>query len=354
MRIAITGAAGFIGSALCRHFAAAGAAEIHGIDKLTYAANPVTLEELRALPSFEFYQADIADPAAIRAAIQAIKPDAIVHLAAETHVDRSIDQTAPFVTTNLAGTHHLLEAALDHYRALPQAQQASFRFLHVSTDEVYGALGATGAFTETSNFSPNSPYAASKAGAEHLVRAWHHTFGLPTIISNCANNYGPYQYPEKLIPLMILKALRGEHLPVYGRGINVRDWLYVDDHAAALGLILARGVVGEKYHIGGLQEITNLALVESLCDLLDAKLLDSALRPHKNLIHFVDDRPGHDFRYAMNIDKIGKELGWRPKLGLAEGLARTVDWYLARQDWCAALETRYAGQRLGLGKTGHG
>ena len=298
-------------------------------------------------------QTDITDAAALRATIRKIQPDAIIHLAAETHVDRSIDQTAPFIATNLAGTHNLLEAALDHYRSLPPEARTRFRFLHISTDEVYGSLGATGAFHESSPFAPNSPYAASKAGAEHLVRAWQQTFDLPVIISNCSNNYGPYQFPEKLIPHMILKALYGEQLPVYGRGANVRDWLYVDDHAAALWLILQRGQPGEKYHIGGQQEITNLVLVESLCDLLDAKLADSALRPHKNLIHFVDDRPGHDFRYAMNIDKIGRELNWRPTVALAEGLARTVDWYLARQDWWRALRDCYAGERLGLGKTGH-
>lgn len=353
MRVAITGAAGFIGSTLCRHILAGAKAEIHAIDKLTYAANPVTLAELRTLPGFAFHHTDITDPVALRATIRKIQPDAIIHLAAETHVDRSIDQTAPFIATNLVGTYNLLEATLDHYRSLPSEQQAHFRFLHVSTDEVYGALGATGAFTETSHFAPNSPYAASKAGAEHLVRAWQQTYDLPVIISNCSNNYGPYQFPEKLIPNMILKALHGERLPVYGQGANVRDWLYVDDHAAALWLILQRGQPGEKYHIGGLQEITNLALVESLCDLLDAKLTDSALRPHKNLIQFVDDRPGHDFRYAMNIDKTSRELGWKPSIALPEGLARTVDWYLTRHDWWRSLHERYAGERLGLGKTGH-
>ncbi|MGB4102125.1 MAG: dTDP-glucose 4,6-dehydratase [Alphaproteobacteria bacterium] len=354
MRVAITGAAGFIGSALCRHILAAGGTEVHGIDRLTYAANPVTLTELRALQGFIFHQTDIADATAIRATIQAIRPDAIIHLAAETHVDRSIDQTAPFIATNLGGTYNLLEAALDLYRTASPAARARFRFLHISTDEVYGSLGTTGAFSETSSFAPNSPYAASKAGAEHLARAWQNTYDLPVIITNCSNNYGPYQYPEKLIPHMILKALNGAPLPVYGRGANVRDWLYVDDHAAALWLILQKGLPGEKYHIGGRQEMTNLALVESLCDLLDTRMQDSALRPHKNLIRFVGDRPGHDFRYAMNIDKIGRELGWAPAVPLAEGLARTVDWYLARQDWVCALETRYAGERLGLGKTpGH-
>lgn len=354
MQLAVTGAAGFIGSALCRHVLADGKARVHGIDKLTYAANPVTVAELSALPGFVLHQADIADPAALRTALQSIQPDAIIHLAAETHVDRSIDQTAPFITTNLNGTYHLLEAALAYYRSLPQARQDQFRFLHVSTDEVYGALDATGAFSETAPHAPNSPYAASKAGAEHLARAWMQTYGLPVIITNCSNNYGPYQFPEKLIPNMIIKALHGETLPIYGQGTNVRDWLYADDHAAALWLILRRGRPGEKYHIGGRQEIDNLALVESLCDLLDARLPAGKHRPHKSLMRFVADRPGHDFRYAMNIDKITRELGWRPATALAEGLAQTVDWYLARRDWWEQSRDHYAGERLGLGKAGHG
>ncbi|MEJ0062583.1 MAG: dTDP-glucose 4,6-dehydratase [Alphaproteobacteria bacterium] len=350
MRIAVTGAAGFIGQAFSRHALAAGA-QVHGIDKLTYAANPVTVAELEAQPGFTLHRADIAEPAAMRDLIRRIAPQAVIHLAAETHVDRSIDHTAPFVATNIVGTHSLLEAALDYCRALSPAEKAQFRFLHVSTDEVYGALGAEdSAFAETSVFAPNSPYAASKASAEHLARAWHHTYGLPVMIGNCSNNYGPYQFPEKLIPNMILKALHGEPLPVYGHGKHVRDWLYVDDHAEALWLILTRGKIGEKYHIGGKAETANLALVETICAMLDAAMPGSSHRPHRNLINFVADRPGHDFRYAMNIAKIERELGWRPKTSMEDGLQRTLDWYLARRDWWQGIRDSYAGERLGLGR----
>lgn len=353
MRLAVTGAVGFIGSAFCRHVLVNSKIQVYGIDKLTYAANPMTVAELSALPGFMLRQADIADPRTLRPILNEAEPDAIVHIAAETHVDRSIDETAPFITTNLNGTYHLLEAALDYYRGLPPAKQKKFLFLHVSTDEVYGSLGQTGAFSESSPYAPNSPYAASKAGGEHIVRAWAHTYGLPAIITNCSNNYGPYQFPEKLIPNMIIKALHGEILPIYGQGNNIRDWLYVDDHAAALWLILQNGKPNEKYHIGGQQEIDNKSLVESLCDMLDVRVPNSPYRPHRSLIRYVVDRPGHDFRYAMNIEKISQELGWKPTTALAEGLAQTVDWYLTHRDWWQQSRTGYTGERLGLGKAAH-
>ncbi|MBI1272717.1 MAG: dTDP-glucose 4,6-dehydratase [Alphaproteobacteria bacterium] len=346
-KILVTGAVGFIGSAFCRYVLQNNLAEIVGVDKMTYAASPRTLEDLQKFPGFQFCKLDITD-AAIVNVMETTAPDAVIHFAAETHVDRSIDSSGAFIHTNLIGTYVLLEASRVYLASLPPEKQERFRFHNVSTDEVYGSLGKDGAFSETTPYAPNSPYSASKAGADHLVRAWYQTYGLPTIISNCSNNYGPYQFPEKLIPNMITKALRGEKLPVYGKGDNVRDWLYVDDHAEALWLVLTRGRLGEKYMIGGDGEKTNLDLVKQLCTLLDEKLPDAAHRPHEGLIEFVTDRPGHDKRYATDITKMNNELGWKPKIMLPEGLAKTVDWYLGNRIWWEDIHGRqYAGERLG-------
>jgi dTDP-glucose 4,6-dehydratase len=275
----------------------------------------------------------------------------VAHLAAESHVDRSIEGPSAFLETNIMGTYTLLSAARSYYEGLTSEAKADFRFLHVSTDEVYGSLGAEGLFEETTAYAPNSPYSASKAAADHLVRAWQHTYGLPTLVSNCSNNYGPYHFPEKLIPLMILNGLQGKPLPVYGQGENVRDWLYVEDHARALALILERGVLGEKYNIGGHNEVSNLQVVQSLCQLLDERLPNSPHGPHEQLITYVTDRPGHDFRYAIDASKIQRELGWMPQETFETGLAKTVDWYLNNEAWWRPiLNTTYQGQRLGLVK----
>lgn len=345
-RILVTGAAGFIGSAFCRHVLDQGLAEIVAIDKMTYAASPATLADLQKRQHFSFYQTDICG-ADVFTILQTEKPNAIVHLAAETHVDRSIDSAGAFIQTNIVGTYVLLEASRLYRAQLPAAQQDNFRFLHVSTDEVYGSLGRDDApFSESTPYAPNSPYSASKASADHLVRAWGQTYGLPVLISNCSNNYGPFQFPEKLIPNMILKALHGEKLPVYGTGDNVRDWLYVDDHAAALWAILTRGQTGEKYLVGGDGEKTNLDLVKHLCRLLDERCPANA--PHENLITFVTDRPGHDKRYAMDYSKLTRELGWHPQTMLPEGLAQTVSWYLENRAWWEDIRSHcYAGERLG-------
>lgn len=350
MIIAITGAAGFIGSALVRHLCALGGFTVHGLDKLTYAANPLTVAELEALPDFTLHRIDIADAAAVQTAFTAIQPDAVFHLAAETHVDRSIDTTAPFIATNLYGTYNLLQNALHYWQRLPDGRQHDFRFIHMSTDEVYGALGATGRFTLNSPHAPNSPYAASKAGAENLARAWHQTYELPVIITNCSNNYGPYQFPEKLIPNLLLKAIHGEIMPIYGTGDNVREWLYVTEMAEALGVVLARGKPGKKYHLGGSNEISNLALIHKLCEVLDAKEPDSQYCPHRNFIQFVADRPGHDFRYALDCSATFAELGWQPQIALQEGLERTAHWYLANPEWWKNARIAYSGIRLGLGQ----
>lgn len=348
MRIAITGAAGFIGSALCRHLAASGMVTVDGIDRLTYAANPLTVTELEALPGFTLHRVDIADAAALTTCLTAIQPDAIIHLAAETHVDRSIDYTTPFVTSNIIGTYHLLQSTLHYWRTLPEQRQAEFRFLHVSTDEVYGSLGATGRFTTASPHAPNSPYAASKAAAEDLARAWYHTFDLPLIIANCCNIYGPYQFPEKLIPTMILKAIHGEIMPLYGTGDNVREWLFVTDAVMGLLTILGRGKPGGKYHLSAQNEITNLALLHKLCSALDAAEPDSPHTPHSAFIQFVTDRPGHDFRYALDCSATMQELGWTAQTALETGLRETIAWYLANPDWWQHTRIMYDGRRLGL------
>lgn len=333
MSILVTGGAGFIGSAVCHHLLDHTDDRVVCLDKLTYAANPATLDALRPHPRFAFVQADICDAGAVAAILAAHRPGLILHLAAETHVDRSIAGPAAFVQSNLVGTAVLLSAALEYWRGLAPAEQAAFRFLHVSTDEVYGSLGAEGLFREDSPYAPNSPYSASKAGADHLARAWFHTYGLPVLISNCSNNYGPRQFPEKLIPLMIVNALAGRPLPVYGQGANVRDWLYVEDHAAALLAIARRGRPGEKYNVGGRAERSNLAVVHALCRRLDEMVPDSPHRPHAGLIRHVTDRPGHDFRYAIDGGKIERELGWTPSVDFDTGLARTLRWYLDHRDW---------------------
>jgi len=343
MRVLVTGGAGFIGSALCHHLIAQTGDQVTCFDKLTYAATLASLAALRADPRFTFLQADIGDAAAVAAALAVSRPEVIYHLAAETHVDRSISGPAAFVATNLVGTSVLLAATLDYWRGLAPAERAAFRFLHVSTDEVYGSLGAEGLFREDSPYAPNSPYSASKAGADHLVRAWCHTYGLPTLISNCSNNYGPRQFPEKLIPRMIVNALAGRDLPVYGAGANIRDWLYVEDHAAALHRIARHGRPGEKYNVGGRAERSNLDVVRTLCRLLDEMAPASSHRPHADLIRFVPDRAGHDFRYAIDGGKIERELGWTPSVDFDSGLARTVRWYLDHRDWWEPLLARTNG-----------
>ena len=349
MKVLVTGGAGFIGSAVCRLFVGELKATVLNVDKLTYAANLSSLRAVESSPRYAFRQADICDRQAIGALLREFDPDVVLHLAAESHVDRSIDGPADFIKTNVEGTCVLLEAALAHWQKLPPKRAALFRFHHVSTDEVFGSLGVAGRFTETTRYQPNSPYSASKAAADHLVRAWRETFGLPTVISNCSNNYGPCHFPEKLIPLAILKALHGEPIPVYGTGDNIRDWLYVEDHARALFVILSGAQAGESYNIGGNAERTNLDVAQSICRLLDEMLPDSPHRPHRRLITFVADRPGHDRRYAMDIAKIRRELGWEPAENFDSGLRKTVAWYLANRWWWEPIwSQRYRGERLGV------
>ncbi len=346
--VLVTGGAGFIGSALCHHLAGQGRDDLHVVDALTYAANRASIAPLEASGQIRLHSADICDARAMTEIFTTIRPKIIFHLAAESHVDRSIDGAAVFVQTNVNGTFSLLEAARQLFGTLDADHRARFRFIHVSTDEVYGALERKGRFTEASPYAPNSPYAASKAASDHLARAWHRTHGLPVIVTNCSNNYGPRQFPEKLIPLMILKALADEPLPVYGNGMQVRDWLHVEDHARALMLAALRGQPGETYLIGGEGESTNLAIVEAICDLMDVARPQAA--PHRQLITHVADRPGHDLRYAIDASKIRRELGWKPTTDFARGLAETVDWYLANEHWWRPmLEGTYRGQRLGLG-----
>lgn len=335
MTLLVTGGAGFIGSAVVLQALAEGR-RVVTLDKLTYAANRETVALLKRNPNHSLEVADIADPEAVGAILAKYEPSAILHLAAESHVDRSIDRPGDFIATNVQGTFVMLDQALRYWRGLNQAAKDSFRFLHVSTDEVYGSLGPEGQFSEDSAYAPNSPYAASKASSDHLARAWHVTFGLPVVITNCSNNYGPRQFPEKLIPLMILNALSGKKLPVYGDGRNVRDWLFVEDHARALLTVADRAKPGSKYMIGGDTERCNLDLVHLLCDLLDEVRPDPAIGPRRSLVHFVADRPGHDRRYAADFSRIARELDWRPAADLAGGLKRTIDWYLANEAWCAA------------------
>ncbi|MGV8951662.1 MAG: dTDP-glucose 4,6-dehydratase [Cypionkella sp.] len=344
MKILVTGGAGFIGSAVVRQAIADGHSIVN-LDALTYAACLDNLVSVADHPQYAFEQADIRDAAALARIFSTHEPDAVMHLAAESHVDRSIDGPAVFIETNVVGTYQLLEAARTYWTA--KGKPADFRFHHVSTDEVYGSLGPEGQFTETSRYEPNSPYSASKAASDHLVRAWFATFELPTIVTNCSNNYGPYHFPEKLIPVVILRALAGEPIPVYGEGKNVRDWLFVEDHADALLTVLQRGRPGATYNVGGENEVSNIDLVHMLCRILDAKRPASA--PHASLISFVADRPGHDLRYAIDPTLMREELGWRPKTQLAEGLEKTVQWYLDNPAWWQALQDRAgAGKRMGI------
>jgi dTDP-glucose 4,6-dehydratase len=348
-RFLVTGGAGFIGSAFVRHALAATDHHILVVDKLTYAGNLDSLALVKDHPRFKFVRADIADPAKMQAALTDFQPDVVLHLAAESHVDRSIDGPAEFVQTNVVGTFVLLQQALAYWRTLPSGKAERFRFHHVSTDEVFGSLEADGLFNEDSPYKPNSPYSASKAASDHLVRAWHHTYGLPVVISNCSNNFGPCHFPEKLIPLTILNALEGKPLPVYGKGENVRDWLYVEDHARALLLIAERGRVGHGYNVGADCERSNIAVVRAICALMDEVAPDS-IGPRERLITFVADRPGHDLRYAMDARKIRQELGWAPQETFATGLRKTVEWYLTNRAWWERIRSSvYRGERLGAG-----
>ncbi|MBF0392809.1 MAG: dTDP-glucose 4,6-dehydratase [Alphaproteobacteria bacterium] len=349
MTVLVTGGAGFIGSAVVRHLIRHSPARVVNLDALTYAGSPTTVAEVASDPRYVFEHADIRDAAAVAAIFARHRPDAVMHLAAESHVDRSIDGPAAFVETNVVGTQVMLEAARRHWDGLDPAGRDAFRFHHVSTDEVYGSLGDEGAFVETTPYAPRSPYAASKAASDHLARAWQHTYGLPVVVTNCSNNYGPYQFPEKLIPVILANALDGKPLPVYGDGLNVRDWLFVEDHVEALLTVMTRGRVGETYNIGGECERTNLDLVKTLCRLLDERRPDPA-GPRERLITFVADRPGHDRRYAIDATKLRGELGWRPSATLESGLARTVDWYLAHEAWWRELRALHSAERLGLGK----
>lgn len=349
MNVLVTGGAGFIGSALCRLLAADPRNRVVNVDKLTYAGNLASLREITNQPNYRFVRADIGDKATLRDLMRQEKITRVIHLAAESHVDRSIDGPSAFIETNVVGTFRLLEASLEHWRELSGRDVESFRFHHVSTDEVFGDLPFDDSlFTEETPYAPSSPYSASKAASDHLIRAWHHTYGLPVTLSNCSNNYGPFHFPEKLIPLTILNALDEKPLPIYGRGDNVRDWLFVDDHVRALALIVMKGETGRSYNIGGNAERTNLAVVETICEILDHKAPRESGASYRDLITFVADRPGHDRRYAMDASRLERELGWRPQESFETGLARTVDWYLENEWWWEPIRTgTYAGERLG-------
>ncbi|MGW1424898.1 dTDP-glucose 4,6-dehydratase [Bradyrhizobium manausense] len=347
--IFVTGGAGFIGSAVVRHLLRDTHARVVNIDKLTYAANLESLPGAEANPRYAFEKQCICEATSLRKLFEKYQPAAVMNLAAESHVDRSIDGPGEFIQTNIVGTFTLLQEALRYWRGLPPDRRSKFRFLHISTDEVFGSLGKDGYFTETTSYSPNSPYSASKASSDHLVRAWRETYDLPTMVTNCSNNYGPYHFPEKLIPHIIIKGLAEEPLPVYGDGQNIRDWLYVEDHAKALTLVLERGAVGETYNVGGRNERTNLHVVESICDLLDG-MSPRAAGPRRGLISFVADRPGHDRRYAIDASKLERELGWRADENFESGLAKTVRWFFDnRQWWQAILDRGYQQKRIGLG-----
>jgi dTDP-glucose 4,6-dehydratase len=346
VKVLVTGGAGFIGSAVIRQIIRDTDAAVVNLDKLTYASSPEALAVVAGDPRYHFEKIDICDMPAVRAAIARHRPDAVLHLAAESHVDRSIDRPGTFIETNMLGTYVMLEAALEHWNGLDGASRRRFRFHHVSTDEVFGSLGAEGQFTEETPYRPNSPYSASKAAADHLARAWFATYGLPVIVTNCSNNFGPYQHPEKLIPLVILKASKGLSIPIYGTGANVRDWLYVEDHAEALRLVLANGIPGETYNIGGHSERKNIDVVRAICAILDEMMPGSG--PHERLITFVADRPGHDLRYAIDAGKIARELGWKPRHDFESALRETVAWYIAERGW-AEREMAKSGADVRLG-----
>jgi dTDP-glucose 4,6-dehydratase len=345
-RVLVSGGAGFIVSQTCRHLVEQGASVLN-IDKLTYAGNRSSLRSVERQPNYRFVEGDICDRGLLAGAITSFEPDLVIHLAAESHVDRSINAAGDFIATNVVGTFSMLEAARHYWAALPASRRDAFRFLHVSTDEVYGSLGEEGFFTEATAYDPSSPYSASKAASDHLVVAWVRTYGLPAIISNCSNNYGPFQFPEKLIPLTILNAVHGKRLPVYGKGLNVRDWLHVEDHVRALDLIATSGRIGEKYNVGGRNEQRNIDVVSTICEVLDR--LRPSKAPRASLIEYVTDRPGHDHRYAIDATKLETELGWRATQTFATGIEQTVRWYLDNEWWWRPLRDKtYAGERLGL------
>jgi dTDP-glucose 4,6-dehydratase len=349
LKILVTGGAGFIGSALIRHLITNSNHHVLNVDALTYAGNLSSLKPVAQSNRYRFEQADITDQERMADIIRAYQPDVITHLAAESHVDRSIDGPAAFIQTNLVGTFAMLNATLAFWRSLSKEGQQAFRFHHISTDEVFGALGTDGYFTEATAYDPRSPYSASKAGSDHLVSAWHHTYGLPTLVTNCSNNYGPYHFPEKLIPLMILKCLGDENLPVYGKGDNIRDWLFVNDHVRALQAVFERGAVGQSYMVGGGSERTNLDVVHIICDTLDRIRPRSDGQSYRNQIHFVADRPGHDFRYAIDASKLERDLGWTPQETFESGMEKTICWYLDNESWWQAiLSGAYRGERLGV------
>jgi dTDP-glucose 4,6-dehydratase len=354
MKILITGGAGFIGSALIRHVLGNTEHSVVNLDKLTYAGNLESLKSVEANPRYRFEHADICDAAKVNAVLQQHQPDAIMHLAAESHVDRSIDGPAAFIETNIVGTYILVEAARNYWQNLADDKKAQFRFHHISTDEVYGDLpNDNSLFTETTSYSPSSPYSASKASSDHIVRSWHRTYGLPVVVTNCSNNYGPYHFPEKLIPLVILNALEGKPLPVYGDGKQIRDWLFVDDHARALLTVVEKGKIGETYNIGGHNEKENITVVRTICNILEEchPQKPSGVANYQDLITFVKDRPGHDLRYAIDAGKIADELGWTPKETFETGLKKTVQWYLDNRDWCRHVQDgSYRRERLGLGE----
>lgn len=346
MRILVTGGAGFIGSALVRYLVSEVGATVLNLDKLTYAGNLASLAPIEGANNYSFVQADICDYAKVAQTIADFKPDHIMHLAAESHVDRSITGAKDFVETNVMGTFSMLEGARHYWNSLTGDAKAAFRFLHVSTDEVYGSLGETGLFEETTPYDPSSPYSASKAASDHLAKAWHRTYGMPVVVSNCSNNYGPYHFPEKLIPLNIINAMQGKPLTVYGDGSNIRDWLYVEDHARALHLICSTGRLGETYNVGGRNERKNIDVVNRICAILDELRPQNA--PHSNLITFVTDRPGHDHRYAIDATKLENELGWKARENFDTGIRKTVEWYLENEHWWGLLRGEYTGERLGV------